>query len=67
MVAELTMFWAFLLNALMKYFCAVFCTFCKNDPKCGYEHDNHPFLISSELTCKAMNLQAVADCNKLQN
>lgn len=57
----LTIFWVFLLNALMKYRSAIFCTFCKNGRKHGYEHCNHPFLTSSELTCKAMKLQAAAD------
>lgn len=45
----------------MKYRNAILSTFCKNGLKRGYEHDNHPFLISSELTCKTMKLQAAAD------
>lgn len=35
--------------------------FCKNGLKHGYEHDTLPFLISSQLSCKAMKLQAAAD------
>lgn len=68
---HLTVFWVFLLNALMKHGSAIFCMFCKNGLKHCYEHDTHPFLISSELTCKAVKLQAAADSfadfNKPQN